>query len=169
MLLRIERGGAMECHDHHVCVLSVLKNIVTQQKNAGRHCKESCKHSFNKPLDYAHHHWKNTIPFVLYNQNGAFQVDGVATCVDQCSHKERFICFTTFIFKVIEVKENCAVLELLKFKHHTKGDSCSVGAECTPCCQIHCEEVDDLIATGVCITIDVSTFTSIQCLKAVHL
>ena len=159
--------------DDNLCVQETLKKILEVQKKVKKKecdpCKISCKHSIDKLLHFPYQNKKNTIPFILNCNCEPYKVDGVTTCIDPCSDKEKFICFTTFIFRIKDIKRECAVLELLKFRKHHQCSPSSNDHVCSPCCQLHCEDVDDLISTGVCITVDLSCFCSIQCLPAICL
>ncbi len=88
------------------------------------------------------------------------------TPTDYSWQKERWIWFPTFLFRVKDIKGDCACLELLKLKDHPGLKTINTTMECTPCCQLDYAEIGDLVPTGVHITIDVSCFSSIQCLPA---
>ena len=149
-----------------------VKRILERQKKTrgccceGDKCKTSCVRKGLGPIDTS---GPNTIPFILYCGCDPYKVEGVTTCFDPQCGKEKFLCFTTFIFRVKKIKDDCAVLELLKFKNHKCGSSKEHGHVCTPCCQLHCENVEDLMPTGVCINTDLSCFCTIQCLPAIRI
>jgi hypothetical protein len=168
-----------EYGDDILCLKETLEKILYAQKKVKdkqehNPCEISCNQSINELKYPSCNELKNTIPFILYcNACEPFKVEGVTTFLDPCLKKERFYCFTTFIFKIKALKGDCAVLELLKFDSHGKcvsdNSSCSDRCICSPCCQLHCKEIDDLIPTGVCIKVDLSCFCAIQCLPAVSL
>jgi hypothetical protein len=156
-----------DCHGKKNCVRRTLKRILEAQKKAEKdHCNP-CHNCTNLQSDHSKCK-RNTIPFILYCDCAPFEATGVTTCFDECTQKEKFICFSTYIFKIIDLDEDCAVLELLKFKNHDLCTS-SCGAEhfCSPCCQLSCENVEDLIPTCICIDIDLTCFCAIACLPAV--
>jgi hypothetical protein len=160
-----------------ICVKRTLEKILYAQRKAENrghsHCETSCEQSIDKLIDPSSNHSKNSIPFILYCACEPFKVEGATTFFDHCSKKEKFFCFTTFIFRIKDLKGDCAILELLKFDCHetcvSNSTSCNQNCICSPCCQLHCQDVDDLIPTGVCITVDLSCFCAIQCLPAVCL
>lgn len=155
-----------ENYGKHNCVERTLKRILdTQQKVAQFDCECINQPSeSSKPI-------LNTIPFILYNHNSEpFEATGITSCFDEKTKKEKFICFTTFIFKIIDLEENCAVVELLKFKNHGIGSSsCAAEHFCSPCCQISWENVEDLSPTCICIDIDLSCFCAVSCFPPVLL
>src|SRR5690606_11610535 len=111
----------------------------------------------------------NTIPLILYCDCKPLSAEGVTICYDEKSQKEKFLCFLTFIFRVVDLKDECVVLELLKFKNHHQCFANKNNHVCTPCCQLNSEDVENLVPTCVCITFDISSFNGIQCLPAVCL
>ncbi|ETT87770.1 CotY/CotZ family spore coat protein [Viridibacillus sp. FSL R5-0477] len=159
-----------KCHNDSKCVKKTLEKILHEQRNVRKKKNDNCEFSCQSPLgELFKPNKNNTIPFILYCNCEAFKVEGVTTCFDDCSKKEKFVCFLTFIFKIVELKDDCVVLELLKFKNHNKCVANTKDHICSPCCQLDCEDVEDLISTCVCITVDISSFTGIQCLPAVCL
>ncbi|WAA08600.1 CotY/CotZ family spore coat protein [Fervidibacillus albus] len=149
------------------CVKETLKEIVAFQKKSEQNCKNGCADAIDELL-HPRKKFKNTIPFILYTTDGCpFKADGVTTFRCKCCNKEKFHCFTTFLFRINDLKNDCAILELLAFKHE---DDCSCSMEaCNPCEQIDCENVDDLFRTGICIKIGPSSFSSISCLPPIDL
>lgn len=159
-----------ECYNNSGCVRKTLEKILNAQRNVSKKKNDCCGTSCHLPLgELSKPNKNNTIPFILYCNCEPFKVEGVTTCFDNCSEKEKFVCFLTFIFKVIELKDDCVVLELLKFKNHNKCAPSNSNHQCSPCCQLDCEDVDDLIPTCVCISVELSSFTGIQCLPAICL
>ncbi|MFD2443224.1 CotY/CotZ family spore coat protein [Bacillus sp. CGMCC 1.16607] len=162
-----------ECQESSSCVKNTLEKILEAQKMSKKKeceaCKTSCENSIDKLLHQECNHSKNTIPFILYCNCEPFKVEGVTTCFDECSHREKFICFTTFIFRIKDLKGECAVIELLKIKNHDHCSPYSNNQPCSLCCQLNCEDIDDLVATGVCLKVDLSCFCAIQCLPAASL
>lgn len=151
--------------DNQYCVAATMQHILHEQMNIQQEPSSCDKQRFHFPNGNSN----NTIPFLLYENGQPFLVDGVTTCFNNTTQKEKFICFKTFIFRIVAFDGHCAVLELLKFKHHKEEGECESLHSCTPCCQIHNEDVKDLVATGVCIRIDAGNFTAIQCLPSIYL
>ncbi|QED49976.1 spore coat protein [Cytobacillus dafuensis] len=167
-----------KCKDHHHkenCVEEVLEAILKAQKKAKRddECKVSCKESIKELLGEEKKPKKNTIPFILYCDCEPFKGTGVTTFTTH-SKKKKFACISTFIFKIKDLDDNCAVLELLTFKpkkscHEDSGKKCDHKEPSSPCRQIDHKDVDDLMRTGICITVDLSCFCAITCLPAIKL
>jgi kynurenine formamidase len=111
----------------------------------------------------------NTIPLILYCNLEPFKVEGVTKCFDHELNTEKFVCFTTFIFRIIDLEGDCAVLELLKFKNHYQCHPDIRDHVCSSSCQLNGKDVSDLNATCVCIQVELSCFSAIQCLPAVCL
>jgi hypothetical protein len=150
---------------NEACLKNVLEKIVETQEKAKAKMKGKAWKSIpslNKS------HLKNTVPVILYIKDKPFKAEGVSTGYGKKGKYERFICFSTFIFRVIEIKGDCAVLELLKFSTHDHSKECK-DHECTPSCQLHYAEVDDLMSTSVCVTVEISCLCAIHCLPPVKL
>jgi hypothetical protein len=158
-----------EGHKKDNCVDEVLEAILKAQNKVKKRneCKNSCKESINDLLNEDKKPKKNTIPFILYCGCEPFKGTGVTTFFHGQSKKKKFACVSSFIFRIKELDNNCAVLELLAFK--PDKSSSGKGDEHSPCDQIHCENVDDLVKTGICINVDLSCFCGITCLPAVRL
>lgn len=156
-------------NDDLLCVKQTLRGILDAQRKAKTHKYESsCKQSISDLSDQKYRNGtnKNTFPFILYGKdNKPFGATGVTT-ISCCSDKEKFLSIDTFIFKIKDLKDNCAILELLIFECEPTTDSVCYT---TPSCQIDCKNVEDLISTGICITVDLSCFCAVSCLPAVHL
>ncbi|WML53363.1 CotY/CotZ family spore coat protein [Neobacillus sp. PS3-12] len=152
------------CHHHNNCLKNTLEKILNEQRKVR---KKECDIPSNGCFEHLGRTSTNTIPFILYSNTEPFKVEGVTKCFDCDTNKEKFVCFKSFIFRIIDLEGDCAFLELLKFKNHHKSTSNCDDHVCSPCCQVHCEDVDDLIATGVCIQVELSCFCAIQCLPAV--
>lgn len=172
-----EREHHHEDHDksHESCVEEVLEAIFTAQKKVEKadKCKNSCDASIRELLGETKKARKNTIPFILYCGGcEPFKASGVTT-ISHHSNKKKFVCITSFIFRIEEIKDHCAVLELLTFTSDKKCEKdchmkCNGNDVCTPCCQIDDEDVDDLIKTGICLNVDLSCFCAVTCLPAVN-
>lgn len=161
--------------DQGACVEEVLEAILRAQRKVKREdeCHTSCKESIDDLLGKSKKSKKNTIPFILFcGDCEPFKATGVTTVLCH-SKKKKFVCKTSFIFRIKDLKNHCAVLELLTFKNkkdfssdpYKKGDKIFS----SPCCQIDHENVDDLVKTGICINVDLSCICAITCLPAVCL
>jgi hypothetical protein len=181
-----DRHKILECHKDNKkdgctegknCVKEVLEAILTVQKKAKKKYgyDTSVYQTNDEQLGKHTKLKKNTIPFILYCKDcSPFRATGISMFHDSHSKKKQFICFTTFIFKIKELDNNCAVLELLTFKSEKKphGNSCSKCDKdnaCSPCCQVDFEEENDLSKTGIFVNVDLSCFCGISILPAVSL
>jgi hypothetical protein len=155
------------------CVEDVLEAILRAQRKVSDdgHCETSCHESINDLLGKKRKTTKNTVPFILYCGCEPFKGTGVLTYSCHSNKKKKLKCIESFIFKVKGLKGDCAVLELLTFKCDLKynSDPCNCNSLCSPCCQIDGKCIDDLTRTGICITVDLSRFTTVTCLPAVYL
>jgi spore coat protein Z len=154
---------------HKTCVREVLAAINKAQKKAKHEesCKTSCGESIKELMGESKKPKKNSIPFIVYTEEGVpFKATGVTTL----SHGKvkKFACIDSFIFRIKDLDGKCAVLELLTFKPKCSKDPFKKSI-CSPCGQIDCENVKDLIKTGICINVDLSCFCAVTCLPAVRL
>lgn len=164
-------------YKNDLCVEEVLEKIVHAQKKASKcscpDCDYSCKTSIKELLHPNKSHSlpaKNTVPFILYTSKGMpFKADGVFKFRCSCCNEIKFHCVSTFIFKVLKVKDGCARLELLAFHNHNDEQSHCDSHFCSPCEQINHQNVEDLCPTGICINVDLSCFCAIQCLPAIFI
>lgn len=162
------------CNDHchmgkgkRACVEEVLEAILKAQRKVEKEQEtkhSSCEHSFEELLDEPKKFKKNTIPFILYCGCKPYKGEGVTTYPVGMKDK-KFVCISSFIFRINNIKGNCAELELLTFK--TRRDKCE--KMFSPCDQINHQRVNDLVKTGICITVDLSCFCGISTLPAVRL
>jgi len=150
------------------CVEDVLEGILKAQRKVKKDdCKTSCQHPIDDLLREDKKPKKDTIPFILYCKCKPFKGSGVTKYHCHSKHS-KFKCIETFVFKVKDIKRDCAVLELLAFKEDCKKSSDDKGFY-TPCEQIDHKYVDDLMGTGICITVDLNCFCAITCLPALKL
>lgn len=166
------------------CVEETLKDILKAQKSAAEHHKEQhhsswrngCTNAIDELLNPPKPqpikkptHTKNTIPFILYTKELCpFKGEGVLIYHCNCHHEDKFKCVSSFIFRINELKHDCAELELLTFKGNDECE-CHIHQKCSPCDQIDGEKVQDLVRTGICIKVDASCFCGISCLPPVYL
>ena len=164
--------GNCNCHkgkEDGACVEEILEAILKAQRKVEKdHDKKcsSCDESFERRLEEKEPKKfnKNTIPIILYCGCEPFKGEGVTTLQSGFKDK-KFVCITSFIFKIRDLKGNCAELELLTFK--PRRDRCDKFK--SPCEQINHHYVDDLMKTGICITVDLSCFCGVTTLPAVRL
>lgn len=161
------KGNCHKDKDKRACVEEILEAILKAQRKVEKEhdmkCS-SCEESFEELLEDSKKFKNNTIPIILYCGCEPFKAEGVATCPVGMKDK-KFVCITSFIFKIRDLKGNCAVLELLTFK--PKRDRCDKFK--SPCDQIDHQLVNDLVKTGICINVDLSCFCGVSTLPAVRL
>lgn len=158
------------CHkgkDQGACVEEILEAILKAQRKVEKeHEKKcsSCNESYEKQLEEPKKFNKNTIPIILYCGCEPFKGEGVVACPGGMKDK-KFLCITSYIFKIRDLKGSCAELELLTFK--PKKDRCNNFK--SPCDQLNHQSVNDLMKTGICIIVDLSCFCAVSTLPAVRL
>lgn len=162
-----------ESTDKHVenCVEQVLAKILYAQRKVKQDhdCRTSCHDSIHELLGKNKKKaTKNTVPIILYCGCEPFKGTGVLTYTCHSHKKKKLKCIESFIFKVKDLNDGCAVLELLAFKCDLKYSSGSCKWDHV-CCQIDENSICDLRRTGICITVDLSCFCSVTCLPAVYL
>lgn len=132
------------------CVSDTLKLIDQLQRQCQSKEKENRCTRCDKPF-LGHSSTANTRPIILYLKNG---------CPFEVIYCEESPSAPGIIFRVEEVKKNCATLRLL-----------------IPICHCHNEEREFYIpsssksykVTKTCVTIDLDAIIAIQCLDDVHL
>lgn len=145
----------------HDCVCDVVRAIAEAQEDvADQHCDVSCHRSIRNLVSPDTGNGYDTVPFILYNKKGE-PFRGVGAGIES-NGAATFSCVESFVFRVSEVHDCCAMLELLVFD----GDSATGDM---PCSQIDGETVGSLERTGICITVDLNCFCAISCLPAVSL
>ncbi|MFC0524750.1 CotY/CotZ family spore coat protein [Pontibacillus salicampi] len=146
--------GCGKKFDSEGCVCDILKEIVDAQNDVSDDCNSSCEQSINDLLGDTGGSNKDTVPVLLY-------------CKD-CKPFKGFGArrnnigdvLESFYFRVKEVDEDCecALLELLIDPDAKDDDPKSPSKQKT----------DNLRATGICITVDLSCFCHITCLPAIN-
>ena len=146
-------------HDEKHCICSIVKKIhKAQEEIEACQCRVSCERSIDQLLLKNDCPSANTIPFTL--DCGCDLFIGKAAIYDKNGN---FSFISSPFFKVKKVDHHCcAVLELLL-------PTCNGEPHNPPNCSNHnpylgCE-FDGFIGTGACITVDLSCFCSISCLK----
>jgi len=160
------------------CVCDVVRAIAEAQNEVVENvCDVSCERSIESLLDPAAANDLNTVPFILYGKDlkafKAFGID-IQRNNNNNNNQRKFECIESFVFRVKTVDEDCcAVIELLAFgENDGKGGGGGGGnknQEDTPCDQIDGQKLEDLVGTGICITVDLTCFCAITCLPAVSL
>lgn len=144
------------------CVIDVLKEIEKVQSEVVDDdcCNTSCEQSINDVLgetDRRPRNRKDTVPVILYNKDGSpFKGFGA----QRKPNGETDDIVASFIFRVKRIdKDGCAVLELL-IKHNEDTATLKDPTQQTP---------RNLVATGICITVNLHCFCHVTCLPAIRL
>ncbi len=161
------------------CVCDVVRAIADAQNEVVENvCDVSCERSIESLLDPAAANDLNTVPFILYgNDLNPFKAFGIDFKRNKNNmNNPQFECVESFVFRVKTVDEDCcAVIELLAFgADGNQGGGGGGGGNKNkdgdnPCDQVDGQKLEDLVATGICITVDLSCFCAITCLPAVSL
>lgn len=154
------------------CIIDVVKNIVKAQKQAvevaGDSCMLSCDSSMQDLLSPSMDNMRprnTTIPFILYSKGTNLPFFGQGVCRDTDGV---FQCTNSPIFRAkgfVPGSSNCVRLELL-VPADDAGASTMV-TDPTTVCDIFQNGVENFIATGICITVDLNCFCAISCLDAI--
>ncbi len=165
----------MDEMDHHKskvdCVCDTVKAIAAAQDEVMDDCCDlNCDRAIKELLDPTGDNNLDSVPFVLYCKGDCKPFKGYGTKIET-NEEAHFDCFSSFIFRVKEVDDNCcARLELLRVNEEPSGseDGCKKRDK-DPCKQLDGVRVSDLTRTHVCITVDLNDFNGITCLPAVNL
>ncbi len=111
----------------------------------------------------------NTIPIILFSNGKPLNQVGVLTSTDGETTKEIYKTFSTYLFRLQFLSGKWAILELLKFKNDQHCSLSGKGHFCSLSCQLDSEEIENLVSTGVNVTVDLSDISSLLCLPAVRL
>lgn len=146
------------------CVCEKVRAIADAQDAVIENCCDvSCKQSIRSLVSPVVANELDTVPFLLYCKGDCKPYKATGFFKDNGN----FQCVETFIFRVKSVDDDCcAVLELLAANG---GDLPGPEKRENPCRQLDNVDVDDLMATGICITVDLNCFCAITCLPAVSL
>ncbi|HYK74557.1 MAG TPA: CotY/CotZ family spore coat protein [Pseudoneobacillus sp.] len=164
----------MSCRGHNGfdsdnCVCAVLRRIADVQDalepDTTGPCTTSCERSIAQleGLVSPVTNGPDTIPVILYCDCEPFLGTGVRLNTPGASSNVRFECIQSFLFRVNSVDEDCcATLELL-----TAGGGPNPQ---DPCSQFPGGSVglNDIDATGICITVDLNCFCGVTCLDPVR-
>lgn len=155
------------------CVCDVVRAIAEAQNEVVENiCDVSCERSIESLLDPAAANDLNTVPFILYGKDlNPFKAFGIDFQRNKNNNNApKFECIESFVFRVKTVDEDCcAVIELLAFGDDGGGNNNKNKDGDNPCDQVDGQKLEDLVATGICITVDLSCFCAITCLPAVSL
>ncbi|HHW39034.1 MAG TPA: spore coat protein [Bacillales bacterium] len=161
------------------CVCDVVRAIADAQNEVVENvCDVSCERSIESLLDPAAANDLNTVPFILYgNDLNPFKAFGIDFLRNKNNiNNPKFECIESFIFRAKTVDDDCcAVIELLAFGTNQGGGANQGGGnknaanENDPCAQVDGQLLENLVPTGICITVDLSCFCAITCLPAVSL
>ncbi|MBY7143125.1 spore coat protein [Virgibacillus sp. NKC19-3] len=138
------------------CVCDILREISEAQSDVVENCCDtSCEQSINDLLGESDNsNGLDTVPIILYCKDGCKPFKGYGANPNDIGDIT-----SSFYFRVKKVtKDCCATLELLRDPKDGNRDPKS------PCEQ----DTKPLLATGICMTVDVSCFCHVTCLPAVN-
>lgn len=139
------------------CVCDTLLSIVEAQDQVENDCQYSCNTAIQELVEGTNSRY-NTIPVILTCKGDCEPFVGHG--VQRVSSGTTFDLLHSIVFRVNDVDPEtcCATLELLQFgKDKNKGHLLKM-IENTP-----------LVATNVCITVDLNCFCAVTCLPPVTL
>lgn len=136
------------------CVADILREIADAQADLDAVCPAGCEQSIADLLgETAPGNDLDTVPVILYCKD-CKPFEGFGAPVNDIGNV-----FGTFYFRVQSVDDdNCAVLELLRDPDCPKKDPRSPVEQKT----------NQLLATDVCITVNLDCFCHITCLPAIR-
>ncbi|PGC68537.1 spore coat protein [Bacillus toyonensis] len=136
------------------CVSNVVRFIHELQECATTTCGSGCEVPFLGAHNTAS--VANTRPFILYTKAGEpFEAFAPSGSLVSCR---------TPIFRVESIDDDCAVLRALAV---VLGDGSSVPPGDDPICTFLNVPNARLVSTPACLTVDLSCFCAIQCLRDV--
>ncbi|WP_174612819.1 CotY/CotZ family spore coat protein [Virgibacillus ihumii] len=142
------------------CVCDILKEIVDAQNDVVENCCDtSCERSISDLLGETDNgNGLDTVPLILYCKDGCKPFKGFGACPTNGNGNGGGHVEASFFFRVKKVTDDCcAVIELLR-------DDEAEGNPHDP----FCSDVEDLSATGICLTVDLSCFCHVTCLPAIQ-
>ena len=130
-------------HNHKSSIYHALNELKHQQDQIGG-CPTSCFSSLPSKL-----YKIDTIPFLLYTDNGLFQVSG-----EEKNNSGKGYHFWTPFFRIedLDVNNKCGILSLLR----------PLSLSGFPVDEIY--NVERLERTNNCVKVDLSCFCAVQCL-----
>ncbi|MGN1401540.1 MAG: CotY/CotZ family spore coat protein [Bacillus sp. (in: firmicutes)] len=173
----------MSCgHDNLTddCVLSTLLSVAEAQERVEDDCRTGCQQAIDELNGRQKIKGFDTIPVLLTCNCNPFSGVGAHRSY---SGERMFHLIRSFLFRVSEVDEGtgCAILELLKpvsFHGHDFEESSREEErehhheECfTSPFDEFLDKLNDakkIIRTGICITVDLTNFTSVTCLPPIN-
>jgi spore coat protein Y len=142
----------MSCKKHDSsdnCVCDAVRNILAQQDAVEEQCTSSCFSNLLAPIANG----ADTIPFILYTKKGTpFSAFGGFSPTPQLRDT-----FRTPFFRVRDLDDCCATLELLEPIGVPEGQDCEADIERIIC------RTDSLRRSNFCIEVDLDCFCAIQC------
>ncbi|MBP1969056.1 spore coat protein Z [Virgibacillus natechei] len=138
------------------CVCDILKDIVDAQTDVVENCCDtSCEQSISDLLgERDSGNGLDTVPVILYCKDSCKPFKGYGAHPNDIGHMT-----SSFFFRVKSVdKDCCATLELLRDPNDADKDPKSPVHQCT----------EPLLATGICLTVDLNCFCHVTCLPAVN-
>jgi len=140
------------------CVCDTLLSIVEAQDQVENDCQYSCSSAIQELVEGINSRY-NTIPVMLTTKSDSepFVGHGVQRVG---GHGTNFDVIHSIVFRVNDVDPEtcCATLELLQFGKDKSKSHLMKAIETTP-----------LVATNVCITVDLRCFCAVTCLPPVTL
>lgn len=164
-------------HDIKHCICHTVKKIIDAQNRVNNvdGCATSCEQSIKQILspikDRKHKH--TTIPFILFNKDSTpfiaqsiFKQDDI-----DCPDESFFQCLTTPILRAKKLSHSnpcCVVVELLRPVNKEGIPVTEYGANLADffCTHKKCRIIN-FQETGICLTLDLNCFCSIQCLEPI--
>ncbi|WP_084288100.1 CotY/CotZ family spore coat protein [Paucisalibacillus globulus] len=152
------------------CVCHVVRKIVEAQNEVAAAqddcCTTGCEQSIKQllsPSTGGNGNGPTTIPFLLYCKSACdiFIARGIRD-----NSPSGFECVETPIFKAKKLKHGCCVeVELLDFEYQPSESFTPPNHPPNNNCGIIPVGANQLVETGICITLDLDSFSGIQCLN----
>ncbi|WP_027964970.1 CotY/CotZ family spore coat protein [Halalkalibacillus halophilus] len=119
------------------CICPIIKDILKTQNQASP--SRNCAVASCNQLLNPNEELKDTIPIILYGKYNNEPFEAIGDC------------FCTIFFRINKVNDNCcATLEMLE------------PYECYGCKK----PLPKLFPTGICLTVDLNSFSGVQCLQS---
>ncbi|EEL46769.1 MULTISPECIES: spore coat protein CotY [Bacillus cereus group] len=146
-----------EDHHHHDCDFNCVSNVVRFIHELQECATTTCGSGCEVPFLGAHNTASvaNTRPFILYTKTGGlFEAFAPSASLTSCQSP---------IFRVESIDDDdCAVLRVLTV---VLGDGSPATED--PVCTFLAVQNARLVSTSACLTVDLSCFCAIQCLRDV--
>lgn len=178
------------CDNSH-CVCNVVRKIAAAQDEVASQkcdcCTTGCDQSMKDllspcPCPSGQLNRFSTIPFLLYCKGNCSLFVATGITRDQTDAEAPYEAFVTPIFRVKKLSKKggcCATIELLAIEDNGNGgngDNGNDGEEGLFSLEsandiadlINSQNITNFTATGVCINVDLSDFSGIQCLNPIN-